>query len=66
VNAYGLAEDRYAILMPPIGVSGRYYQVSDTQIYATADNVDFTEPPDVSFVILREPFTKAVINRSFP
>jgi hypothetical protein len=65
-NSLGLAEDRYAIVMPPIGVAGRYYEPNASTVYVTADNTMFTETPEVSVVILKEPFNKQTVNVSFP
>lgn len=65
-NALALPTDRYLIVSPPVGVTSFYYTVSSTSIYVTADNIDITDTPSVSVVILKDPFTKDIINVSFP
>lgn len=65
-NGLGLPTGKYGIVPTAVGVSGRYYSASSTNVYITADNFDFTGTPTVSVVILKDPFTRETINLSFP
>lgn len=65
-NTLGFATDRFYIVHPPVGVSSYYYTVDATKIYFNAYNADIIDPPQVSIVILKDPFTKDVVNVSYP
>lgn len=62
----GMTNGMYYILPPPVGVSGGYFEVSSTQVYATLDSSYFSASTVVSFVVLKDPFNKTVINRTYP
>ncbi len=66
VNALGMTPGRYFIVRPAIGVAGFSYVADSSSVYVTADNIDFTDTPNVSVVILKDPFDKQDVNISFP
>lgn len=65
-NTLGLPTDKYLLVPPPVGVTSVYYTVTGSGVYVTADSTIFTSAPSVSVVILKDPFTRDVINVSFP
>lgn len=65
-NGYGLPASSYGYVMPPAGVSGRYYTVNSTSVYVTADSASFPNTPQLSVVILKNPFTLQTVNVSYP
>lgn len=65
-NTLGLNANRYSIVEPPVGVSGKYFTVTSSSVYITADTSYFSGTPQVSVVILKDPFTKEVINTRYP
>lgn len=65
-NSLSLPTDKYGYVMGPVGVSGRYYTSSSSNIYVTADSTSFTAEPTVSVVILKNPFTLETVSRTFP
>jgi len=65
-NTLGLSTDRFYIVHPPVGVTSFLYTVDSTSVYFNAYNADFIDPPNVSIVILKDPFTKEVVNVSYP
>lgn len=66
-NIIGLPVGRYTITRPAVGVGSEYFSVSSTSVYITADEgFAYTAPPDVSVVVLKEPFNKETVNVSFP
>lgn len=75
-NSLGYNANRYGIVPPPIGAASRYFMVDDAPsgtslggpgtVYVTADSSSFTGTPDVSIVVLKDPFEKEVINMSYP
>lgn len=72
-NGIGLPQDRYGIVMPPVGVSGRWFMVDQGnlgrggqgKVLVFADGSFFSQAPDVSVVVLKDPFIKEkiVVNR---
>lgn len=65
-NILGMNSSRYTIIPPPVGVAGLYYEVDSTNIYVTADTTFFTGSPRVSVVVMKDPYTKDVVNVSYP
>lgn len=65
-NSLALNTDRYGIVMPPIGSSGRYFTVDTSSVYVTADSSFFSTNPLISVVIFKAPFVMQTINRTFP
>lgn len=66
-NPYGVDAGRYTLLPPgPTGVVGAYYTVDSTNVYVTADNINYVTPPDISVVVLKEPFEKEAVSITFP
>jgi hypothetical protein len=66
-NTLGLDPNKYGIVQPAVGVAGKYYEVSSTSVYVTADSFDFNgAAPEISVVVLKDPFNKQVINVSYP
>lgn len=65
-NTISLPTTEYGYVMPPIGVSGRYYTVDSTSVYVTADSGIFSTNPLISVVILKNPFTLETVNVSYP
>lgn len=65
-NTLGLDANRYGIVEPPVGASSKYYTVDATNVYITADTAAFSAAPTVSVVVLKDPFTRDVVNVSFP
>lgn len=73
-NSLGLPTDNYGIVMPPVGVSGRYYVVDyaisgqggNGFVTVWADPSYFSSPPNVSIVILKDPFARQLISRTYP
>lgn len=65
-SAPGLNNNNYYILPPPIGVSGGYYEVNASNVYVNLDSFYFSANAEVSIVILKDPFNKKVINRTYP
>lgn len=72
-NFFGLSQDRYGIVMPPIGVSGRWFMVDEGtggrggvgKVLVYAGSLDFYAPPQVSVVVLKDPFIKEVIGVTY-
>lgn len=65
-SAPGLTNENYYILPPPVGVSGGYYEVNSTTVYVNLDSFFFGPNAEVSIVVLKDPFNKKVINRTYP
>jgi hypothetical protein len=65
-NTLGLSTTRYGIVPAAVGVAGRDYSVNSSSVTVRADSTLFTATPDVSVVILKDPFDKEVVNVSFP
>lgn len=66
-NSAGLATDRYFIVPPPVGVGVAYYEVDATNVHIVGDGSLLNlAVPEYSIVVLKDPFTKDVINVSFP
>lgn len=55
-NTLSLSTTRYGIVMPQVGVSGRYYENSSTTVRVVADTTFFNGTPNVSVVIMKNPF----------
>lgn len=72
-NIIGLPT-RYGIVMPPIGISGRWYTVDNAvsgyggsgKVLVFADSTFFTAAPEVSVVVLKEPLLKEEVTVNFP
>lgn len=65
-NSLSLPTTSYGYVMPPVGVSGRYYTAGPTNVYVTADSTDFSAAPTISIVVLKNSFTLETVNRTFP
>lgn len=65
-SGLGLTNGMYYLVPPPVGVSAGYYEVSSTQVYVNLDSLYFSASTEVSVVILKDPFNKTVINRTYP
>lgn len=66
-NVIGSPVGRYMIIRPAVGVGSEYYSVDTTSVYITADEgTSYTAAPDVSVVVLKEPFNKETVNVSYP
>lgn len=62
----GLTNENYYILPPPVGVSAGYYEVNNTAVYVNLDSFFFSSNAEVSIVVLKDPFNKKIINRTYP
>lgn len=62
----GMNNGNYYILPPPVGVSGGYYQVDSSSVSVNLDSIYFSSNAEVSFVVLKDPFNKKIINRTYP
>jgi hypothetical protein len=73
-NSLGLSANNYGIVMPPIGISGRYFVVDYAvsgqggvgYVTVLADSSYFSSAPTVSVVILKEPINRNLVPRTFP
>lgn len=65
-NSIGMNADRYYFVPPPVSTLGFFYSVDSSEVTVTADSSTFSGSPDVSVVILKDPFDKDVINVSYP
>jgi len=66
-NSAGLDPDKYTIVPPPVGVGVFYYLVDATSVTLFADGSLLNlAVPEYSVVVLKDPFTKDIINVSFP
>lgn len=72
-NELSLPQNRYGIVMPPVGVSGRWYRVDEGalgrggagKVLVFADGGWFSQAPDVSVVVLKDPFLKQLVTRTY-
>lgn len=73
-NSLGLSANNYGMVMPPVGVSGRYFVVDYAvsgqggvgYVTVWADPFYFSTPPQISVVILKDPYDREIINRTYP
>lgn len=65
-NSLGQPVGKYTYVMPPVGVSGRYYTTNSTSVYVTADSSYYSDAPEISIVVLKNPYTLRTVNRTFP
>lgn len=67
INVGGYSTDRYMLLSPPVGSQDAYYEVNSSFISTVAFGDIFNGGvPRVAAVILKDPFTKELVNTSFP
>lgn len=72
-NTLGLPQNRYGIVMPPVGVSGRWFLVDQSnsgrggvgRVLVFADGGFFSQAPFVSVVMLKDPFIKQIVSRTY-
>lgn len=65
-NAFGLAQNRYYVVPPQIGITPFDYTVTATSVTVRASGPDFSDAPQVSIVVLKDPFSKQTVDVSFP
>jgi hypothetical protein len=74
-NSIGRATNRYYMLPPPVGTTSQYYAVDQAIsgvggsgiVTAFADgHFAYSAAPQISIVILKDPFLKNVVNVSYP
>lgn len=66
-NSVSLDANSYYLLPPAIGVSAGFYDVNESSAGVTIDGYYISSgTPDASIVVLKDPFDKPIINRTFP
>lgn len=76
-NTLGYPEDRWGVVMPPVGVSGRHFTVDEDLttghggpgkvcVMALKQGVDWFRKAEASIVVLKDPFHKDSVNVSYP
>lgn len=65
-NTAGLSSTRHCIIPPPVGVAFGYYEVDSTKVYINLDPSFFSDTPQVSVVVLKDPFDKETVSVSYP
>lgn len=65
-NTLGYNTTRYCIIPPPVGVSGVYYTVDAVNVYVTVDSIDFSTNPNISIVVMKDPFNKETVGMTYP
>lgn len=65
-SVFGLDNNSYYIIPPPVGISDAIYEVNQNTVYVNLYSATFGANAEVSIVILKDPFNKNVINRTYP
>lgn len=63
---FGMTNGQYYIVPPPVGVAGGYFEVDESTVYVTFDSTYFSSSTEVSVVVLKDPFNKQLVSRTYP